>query len=135
MIIIKTLLTLSLLTTFQPINKQYAVFHTPKIISIDTEFPKEGNWIIIPKGTKKITFTVKAKNTETVLFWLIPTGTQTWKERKLIGYDIKKNDNDNEFSLIWDIDRPFLHDHLHIQALGNGEGISNEIINLSMGSR
>ncbi|MFC0414065.1 hypothetical protein ACFFHH_01070 [Cytobacillus solani] len=83
------------------------------------------------KGTKEITFKVKAANTETVLFWLIPTGTQTWTERRLIGYDIKENENDNNFSLTWNIDKPYLHDHLHIQAIGEGI-VTNDIINLSM---
>lgn len=72
---------------------------------------------------------MKAENTETVLFWLIPTGTQTWNQRELIGYDIKKDKDNNTFSLTWNIDRP-LHDHLQIQALG--EGISNDMINLEM---
>ncbi|MEH7484801.1 hypothetical protein V7157_27770, partial [Neobacillus drentensis] len=82
------------------------------------------------KGTKKITFKVKAENTETVLFWLMPTGTQTWNQRKLIGSDIKEDDKDNKFTLTWNIDRPYLLDHLHIQALG--EGIANDTINLIM---
>lgn len=83
------------------------------------------------KGTKEITFKVKAANTETVLFWLIPTGAQTWTERRLIGYDIKENEKDNNFSLTWNIDKPYLHDHLHIQAIGEGI-VTNDIINLSM---
>lgn len=102
----------------------------PEVISIHTDFPKDGIWVLIPKGTKEITFHVEAENTETVLFWLIPTGTQTWTERALIGYDIKENPSENHFTFTWKIDKPSLHDHLHIQAIG--EGVANDIINLTM---
>lgn len=130
--ILKLFLALNILTAGQPNISQDNPSQppNPKILSISTDYPNDGNWIQIPKGTKEITFGVKAANTETVLYWLIPTGTQTWKERKLIGYDIKENQNDNDFSLTWKIDTPYLHDHLHIQAIG--EGVSNGTINLSM---
>jgi hypothetical protein len=121
----KIYLSLALLAYFQPI-KQTA----PEIISISSNFPVKESWVEIPKGTKNITFDVQANNTETVLFWLIPTGTGTWNQRKLIGYDLKSNKQDNSFTLTWSIDRPFLHDHLYVQALG--EGIENETLNLQM---
>lgn len=79
-------------------------------------------------GTEHITIYVKAKNAETVLFWLIPTGTQTWEERVLIGYDIKDNKSIH-FSFNWKIDRP-LHNHLHVQVLG-GTGIAADNINIT----
>ncbi|WP_236560918.1 hypothetical protein [Pontibacillus sp. HMF3514] len=101
----------------------------PDIKSIETDYPKSGNWVQIPSGTDEITFSVKAENTETVLFWLIPTGTQTWTERKLIGYDI--NEGDNDFTLTWKIDKDSLHDHLKVQALGENK-IMSDIINLFM---
>lgn len=130
--ILKLFLALNFLTAFQPNISQDNPSRSPnpRILNISTDYHNDGNWIQIPKGTKEITFEVKAVNTETVLYWLIPTGTQTWTERKLIGYDIKENQNDNDFSLTWRIDKPYLHDILHIQALG--EGVSNGIINLSM---
>jgi hypothetical protein len=129
--ILKIFFAINILTSFQPNMSQDTPSQppNPEILSISTDYPKDGNWIQIPKGTKEITFEVKATNTETVLYWLIPTGTQTWTERKLIGYDIK-DQIDNDFSLTWKIDKPYLHDHLHIQAIG--EGVSNDIINLSM---
>ncbi|MED3554108.1 hypothetical protein [Cytobacillus praedii] len=102
--ILKLFLALNILTAFQP--------------NISQDTPSQ------PSNPKL------AINTETVLYWLIPTGTQTWTERKLIGYDIKENPNDNNFSLTWKIDKPYLHDHLHIQAIG--EGVLIGIINLSM---
>jgi len=60
----------------------------------------------------------------------MPTGTQTWNDRKLIGYDIKKGEKDNGFSLTWEGDQPSLLNHLHIQALG--DEIANDTINLIM---
>lgn len=60
----------------------------------------------------------------------MPTGIETWNLRKLIGYDIRHNNKDKQFSFTWVIDQPSLLNHLHIQALG--EGISNETINLIM---
>lgn len=128
--ILKSFLILSLFTAFQPVEEQKVMSQPPQITSFYTDYPKNGIWIHIPKGTKKITFNVIADNTETVLFWLIPTGTHTWNQRKLIGYDLKKDDKDNHFSLTWIIDRPSLLDHIHIQALG--EGIANDMLNLVM---
>ncbi|KQL19093.1 hypothetical protein AN957_11195 [Cytobacillus solani] len=103
----------------------------PEIKSINTAYPQNGIWVQIPKETHKITFHVEAENTKSVLFWLIPTGTQTWTERKLIGYDMRENQNDNIFSLTLNIDKPYLNDHLYIQVIGEGK-VANDIINLSM---
>jgi hypothetical protein len=130
LLILKLFLALDLLTAFQLAENQKVISQSPNIISFHTDYPKDGIWVQIPKGTKKITFNVKADNTETVLFWLIPTGTQTWNQRRLIGYDIKEDEGDNVFSLTWIIDRPFLLDHLQIQALG--EGIANDTLNILM---
>jgi hypothetical protein len=99
----------------------------PKIEKIYTNIPEKDNWVMVPKGTKEITFYVEAQNTETVLFWLIPTGTQQWNERELIGYDIN-DDGDGKFSLTWKIDK-HLQDHLDIQAIGENS-IEKGIINV-----
>lgn len=130
MIILKSCLVLSILTAFQPFENQKAVPSPPNIISINTEYPQKGTWVQIPKGTKKITFNVQAENAETVLFWLIPTGTATWNQRKLIGYDIQEDEKDHLFTLTWNIQHASLLDHVQIQALG--EGIANDTINLIM---
>ncbi|WP_240793471.1 hypothetical protein [Psychrobacillus vulpis] len=131
--ILKFFLALNILTAFQPFISQVSPITSskPEIKSIYTDYPKDGIWVQIPKGTEKITFHVEAENTETILFWLIPTGTQTWTERKLIGYDIQENQIDNNFSLTWNIDKPYLHDHLYIQAIGK-EIVTNDTINLYM---
>ena len=130
--ILKLFLALTIATAYQPFSSQESfAAPRPEIKSIDTNYPKEGAWVRIPKGTKKITFHVEAENTETILFWLIPTGTQTWSERKLIGYAIRENQADTHFSLTWKIDKPYLHDHLYIQAIGD-EVVEQDSINLSM---
>jgi hypothetical protein len=130
LIIFKSFLIFSLLTSYNPVGNQEFVPQPPKITSIDTDYTRNGIWVRLPKGTKKVTFHVKAENTDTVLFWIMPTGTQAWNLRKLIGYDIRVDSMDNQFSLTWNIDQPSLLDHLHIQALG--EGIANKTINLIM---
>ncbi|MCM3743777.1 hypothetical protein M3193_06445 [Sporosarcina luteola] len=131
--ILKLFLAINILTAIQPFINQHSPITSsnPDLKRIYTDYPKDGNWVQIPKGTKNITFYVEAENTETVLFWLIPTGTQTWTERKLIGYDIRENPTDNIFSLTWTIDKSYLHDHLHVQALGD-EILEQDTINLSM---
>lgn len=131
--ILRLFLAFNILTAVQPFISQESPTTSakPKLKSIYTDYPKEGIWVQIPKGTKKITFHVEAENTETILFWLTPTGTQTWTERKLIGYDIRENQTDTHFTLTWNIDQPYLHDHLCIQAIGI-EMMEQDIINLSM---
>lgn len=129
MLLLKIYLSLGLLTGYATLSNQECS-KEPIIKSIKTTYPTEGTWVKIPKGTKIVTMQVEAENTETVLFWIIPTGTQTWTERKLIGFDLKGNEYDTNFSLTWNINKPYSHDHLYIQALG--DGIANELINLSM---
>ncbi|MGH1145387.1 hypothetical protein [Bacillus pseudomycoides] len=81
----------------------------------------------VPKDTKTITIYVEADNTETVLFWLVPTGTATWKERKLIGYDVNSTDG---WSLTWNVEGIDLYDHIQVQALSHTE-ISSDLINVT----
>ncbi|MBT2641903.1 hypothetical protein J7I80_06680 [Bacillus sp. ISL-41] len=110
----------------------------PKVIqSAYTNIPETNNWVTVPKGTEEITIYVEADNTETVLFWLIPTGTQTWWERTLIGYAINTDkegtfNSPQTFSLTWKIDKPFLHDHIEVQLIGMNEATSGGSINITM---
>jgi hypothetical protein len=97
-------------------NTEY-VSPSPKIEKFYTNIPEIDNWVVVPKSTKEITINVEALNTETVLFWLVPTGSEQWNERKLIGFDIK-NDGDNKFSMTWKIPE-HLHHHLYVEALGD----------------
>ncbi|WP_459500062.1 hypothetical protein [Bacillus sp. C1] len=87
----------------------------PGIIKTYTNMPEVNNWILIPKEATEIMVYVKAENTETMLFWLVPTGTATWKERELIGYDSNGADG---WSLKWNVSGKMLHYHICVQALG-----------------
>ncbi|MFE8703000.1 hypothetical protein ACFYKX_20535 [Cytobacillus sp. FJAT-54145] len=137
--ILKTIISLSVLFNwgYMTVNNEVNV-PPPKVIkTVYTNIPEDNNWVTIPKGTKEITISVEAKNTETVLFWLIPTGTETWWERRLIGYDINENKENKfnetqKFSLTWKIDRPFLHDHLIVELVGMHEVTGGGSINISM---
>lgn len=125
--LLQTLLLMNVLLKMpMEANSEY-VQPSPQIEKLYTSIPITENWLKVPKETKEITIYVEAQNTETVLFWLIPTGTGQWVERQLIGYDIK-DDGDNKFSLTWQIERPLL-DHLEVQALGENK-ITNEILNI-----
>lgn len=74
-----------------------------------------------------MTIYVEAKNTETVLFWLISTGTQTWKARGLIGYD---KDGRDGWSFTWNFGDRMFHDHIHVQAIGE-DSVSSDTFNVS----
>lgn len=110
----------------------------PKLIkSAYTNIPEINNWVAVPKGTEELTIYVEAENTETVLFWLIPTGTQTWWERTLIGYGINKDKEKTfnipqTFSLTWKIDWPYLHDHIEVQLIGMNEITGGGSLNITM---
>lgn len=137
--LIRSLITLSLFCNLgiMTANSEIAI-PPPKVIkSVYTNIPVTENWVTVPKGTEDITLYVEAENTETVLFWLIPTGTQTWWERRLIGYVInteneKTFDSPQVFSFTWKIDKPFLHDHIEVQLIGMQEVTSGGNINISM---
>ncbi|OAB38367.1 hypothetical protein [Paenibacillus glacialis] len=47
---------------------------------------------------------------------LIPTGTETWNERILIGHDADGSDG---WSYRWEFGNQTLHDHISVQALGS----------------
>jgi hypothetical protein len=139
MIIFKTIIPLCLIINFSTLAlNNNVIIPSPKVItSVYTNIPAEDNWVTLPKGTKEITIFVEAQNTETVLFWLIPTGTETWWERELIGYTInedkrKKFHETQKYSVTWKIDEPFLHHHLVVELVGMNGVKSGGSLNISM---
>jgi hypothetical protein len=53
---------------------------------------------------------------------MVGKNTQTWWERRLIGYAIntdqeKTFNGPQTFSLIWKIDEPLLYDHLDVELI------------------
>jgi hypothetical protein len=97
-----------------------------QILKVYTDLSEEAGWWVVPKGVSTMTIYAEANNTETVLFWLIPTGTQTWSDRILIGYD---KDGSDGWSLKWELGNRTLHDHIYVQALGS-DSQANDSINV-----
>lgn len=89
---------------------------------------EESNWWVVPENVSMMTIYAEAENTETVLFWIAPTGTETGSERKLIGYDIDGTDG---WSYTWEFGSRTFHDHIQVQALGiDGSTQANMYINV-----
>lgn len=99
-----------------------------RILKVDTDLEKEHVWHFVPEGVNTMTISADVENVETILFWITETGTGTWAERTLIGYDIDGSDG---WFITWEFgDRIFL-DHITIQALGNdGATQATEYLNL-----
>lgn len=99
-----------------------------KILKVSTDLSHEANWWVVPRDIDTMTINVEAENVDSVLFWIVPTGTETGKERELIGYDIDGSDG---WSLTWKFgDRQF-HDYIGVQALGmDSHTQANETINV-----
>lgn len=112
-------------------NKQHNVSSQvsdtlPKIANVKTNFSQKNGWYVIPKNSDKLDVSLEATNVETILFWVVPTGTDVWGERELIGYDINEEDG---WKLVWNISERSLHHRISIQALGSdGKTIANETI-------
>ncbi|MCP1182961.1 hypothetical protein MKX40_07805 [Paenibacillus sp. FSL R5-0517] len=101
----------------------------PIITNVETNFPEKEGWIILPTDSTEINITVEATNAETLLFWAVPTGTETWGERELIGYDTNENDG---WKITWNIAGKSVHHHMTVQALGSdGKTITDKTINIT----
>ncbi|SEL10579.1 hypothetical protein [Paenibacillus sp. OK003] len=101
----------------------------PIITNVETNFPEKEGWIIIPTDSTELNVTVEATNAETLLFWAVPTGTETWGKRELIGYDTNGNDG---WKITWNIAGKSLHHHMTVQALGSdGNTITDETIKIT----
>lgn len=98
----------------------------PQIIEVKTSpYPIIHNWVTLPRGPGKLKIDVIAKNTKKVQFWIAPTGTGTWKYRKLIGEDTDGRDG---WSIEWKYGSELLLNHIIIVAInpkGTGEIIFN----------
>lgn len=87
-----------------------------RILKITTDLEKKNGWYIVPEGVGTMTISAEVENVETILFWITQTGTETWSERTLIGYDIDGNDG---WSFQWEFGDQIFHDHITVQALGS----------------
>jgi len=98
------------------INQSEESDEKARILKVSTDLEEENGWFIVPKGVSTMTISAEVENVETILFWITPTGTGTWGERQLIGYDIDGSDG---WSLQWDFGDKKFHDHITVQALGS----------------
>ncbi|MCM3742946.1 hypothetical protein M3193_02210 [Sporosarcina luteola] len=102
-----------------------------RILKVDTNLEEEHVWHFVPEDVKTMAISVEAENVETILFWISPTGTETWGEGTLIGYDIDGSDG---WSITWEFgDRIFL-DRIIVQALGS-DGVTQAKETLNLRSR
>lgn len=98
----------------------------PEISNITTNFPIKDGWYVIPENSSELEISLEATNVESILYWVVSTGTEAWGERELIGYDINGEDG---WNLTWNIAERSLHHRVAIQALGSdGITIANETI-------
>ncbi|MGP0586209.1 hypothetical protein [Paenibacillus timonensis] len=111
-----------LLTACSKSVEPQALERGAEIVEVTTDMPQNAGWWIAHEGTTTMTIQVKAHNVDTVLFWIVPTGTETWGERELIGYDL---DGSNGWSLTWDFGSRSMHDRIVVQALGS-DGITQQ---------
>ncbi|NBI28150.1 hypothetical protein ERL59_04155 [Chengkuizengella sp. YPA3-1-1] len=87
-----------------------------QLLKVYTDLQEKEGWYVVPKNVHEMTIYANTKNVDTVLFWLAPTGTETWSERQLIGYD---QDGSDGFSLKWEFGNQVLLNHILVQALGS----------------
>ena len=110
-------------------NQLEKVDSTAQIIKVYTDLEKDANWWVVPKDASSMTIYAEVSNVETLLFWRVPTGTEAWSERSLIGYDI---DGQDGWSLTWNFDKQTLHERIYIEALGSdGSSMDNETIGIT----
>ncbi|PHG56461.1 hypothetical protein [Bacillus toyonensis] len=98
-----------------------------EVVTIDkvNTFPysiKEG-WISLPKTDGTLTVTITAINAKRIKFYLIPTGTATYNQRKLIGSSEGKN---GEFVFKWNFkgDQDIFH-HFAVEVINSKNQIAN----------
>lgn len=98
------------------INQSEESNEKAQILKVSTDLEEENGWFIVPESVSTMTISAEVENVETILFWITPTGTGTWGERQLIGYDIDGSDG---WSLQWEFGEKKFHDHITVQALGS----------------
>ena len=123
-------LLLSACNNHQTVSVQSQVMdEKAEILEVSADLQQNAGWWIVPEDVNTMAFNVKAKNIDTVLFWITPTGTETWGERELIGYD---TDGSDGWSLTWNFGNRTFHDRITVQALGSdGTTQDNETIKVT----
>ncbi|PGZ99835.1 hypothetical protein COE51_08565 [Bacillus pseudomycoides] len=89
-----------------------------------TTFPYsiKNGWISLPKTDGTLTVRVTAKNTKRIKFYLIPTGTATYNQRKLIGSSWGKN---GKFVFKWNFkENQNIFHHFAVEAINSKNQIA-----------
>jgi hypothetical protein len=100
----------------------------PPFLSIETIPKPEGNWVYIQKGSGEMVIKAITRNVQRIKVWIVPTGTQTWAERKLL---CDQSGNKDIWKCIWRYTaEETIHYHVVIRVEGKS-GVSEEIINVT----
>lgn len=111
----------------QPQESQQEMPQT-SILSISSNLETKDGWLIVTENTTEVILTVEAELADTVLCWIAPTGTETGKERELIGYDVDGSDG---WTIRFQAGDRMYHDHILIQALGvDGVSMASTSLNI-----
>lgn len=82
----------------------------------------KNGWISLPKTDGTLTVNITAKNAKMIKFYLIPTGTATYNQRKLIGISRESN---GDFIFKWHFRRDkFIFHHFAIEVINSKDQIA-----------
>ncbi|MEO3943825.1 hypothetical protein [Gorillibacterium sp. CAU 1737] len=99
-----------------------------KLTKATVDVEKKDNWWVVPGDRTNLTFQVEASNTDTVLFWYYPAGTDVEGEKTLLGYD---SDGRDGWSFTWEFEKRVFHEYILVQAIGSdGASLASETFNL-----
>jgi hypothetical protein len=125
----KKIFFLSIVLVCLLIGEKNIVFaEEPPYLSIDTIPKPEGNWVYIQEGSGEMVIKVTTRNVQRIKVWIVPTGTQTWDERKLL---CDQSGNKDFWTCIWRYTaEETIHYHVVIHAVGRS-GVLAEILNVT----
>lgn len=103
-------------------------FKRPQIIKVKTIPSARGGWVVLPNKPGQLIIKVKTINAKRLKFWIVPTGSETWKYRKLLG---ELSNGKNVWSFTWNYGNELIHDHIVIQAIGDQGLEESTIINVT----
>lgn len=100
----------------------------PPFLSVEAIPAPEGNWVYIPEGSGEMVIKVTTRNVQKIKIWIVPTGSQTWDERRLL---CEEKGNKDLWTCIWRYTaEETIHDHIVIHVEGKG-GKSAASINVT----
>ncbi|MBB2483204.1 hypothetical protein H5P36_23905 [Bacillus sp. APMAM] len=107
-----------------------ASIEMPEITSINTApYEIKKQWVCLPNNKGELHITVTTKNTSKIKIWITPTGTNQWKNRKLL---IADNLNNNKYTYRWKYQSDYILNHIVIKVFsstGEQDSSSFNVIN------